>query len=49
VSCSLPDATPENAAALVAAGMLSVLFFPAVAFARRRRSARPVEPEPFAD
>jgi hypothetical protein len=48
VSCSLPDATPENAAALVAAGMLSVLFFPAVAFALRRRSARSVEPEPFA-
>jgi len=31
---------PENAAALVAAGMLSVLIFPAVAFALRRRSVR---------
>jgi hypothetical protein len=28
---------PENAAALVAAGMLSVLIFPATAFALRRR------------
>jgi hypothetical protein len=40
---------PENAAALVAAGMLSVLVFPAVAFALRRRSARSVEPAPSAD
>jgi Kef-type K+ transport system membrane component KefB len=33
------DMKPENAAALVAAGMLSVLIFPAVAFTLRRRSA----------
>jgi Kef-type K+ transport system membrane component KefB len=32
------DMKPENAAALVAAGMLSVLVFPACAFALRRRS-----------
>jgi Kef-type K+ transport system membrane component KefB len=31
---------PANAAALVAAGMLSVLLFPTIAFAIRRRSAR---------
>lgn len=31
---------PENAAALVAAGMLSVLCFPAVGFALRRRTTR---------
>jgi Kef-type K+ transport system membrane component KefB len=31
------DMKPENAAALVAAGMLSVLIFPATAFALRRR------------
>ena len=33
------DMKPENAAALIAAGMLSVLLFPAIAFALRRRSA----------
>jgi Kef-type K+ transport system membrane component KefB len=32
------DMKPENAAALVAAGILSVLLFPAIAFALRRRS-----------
>ena len=32
------DMRPENAAALVAAGMLSVLIFPATAFALRRRA-----------
>ena len=36
------DMKPENAAALVAAGLLSVLFFPATAFAlRRRKGAKP--------
>jgi Kef-type K+ transport system membrane component KefB len=34
------DMKPANAAALVAAGMLSVLIFPTVAFALRRRSVR---------
>jgi Kef-type K+ transport system membrane component KefB len=34
------DMKPENAAALVAAGMLSVLLFPAIAFTLRRRSTR---------
>jgi Kef-type K+ transport system membrane component KefB len=43
------DMKPENAAALIAAGMLSVLFFPAIAFALRRRSARPTEPAPYQD
>jgi Kef-type K+ transport system membrane component KefB len=38
------DMKPENAAALVAAGMLSVLAFPATAFALRRRSARAARP-----
>ena len=33
------DMKPENAAALIAAGMLSVLLFPAIAFALRRRTA----------
>lgn len=32
------DMKPENAAALIAAGMLSVLVFPAIAFALRRHS-----------
>jgi hypothetical protein len=34
------DMKPENAAALVAAGMLSVLIFPATAFAIRRHAVR---------
>jgi Kef-type K+ transport system membrane component KefB len=43
------DMKPANAAALVAAGMLSVLFFPAIAFALRRRSVRSTEPAPSVD
>jgi Kef-type K+ transport system membrane component KefB len=43
------DMKPENAAALIAAGMLSVLLFPAIAFALRRRSRRTVETAPYAD
>ena len=35
---------PENAAALVGAAMLSVLVFPFVAFALRRRHPDPDEP-----
>jgi Kef-type K+ transport system membrane component KefB len=38
------DMKPENAAALIAAGMLSVLILPAVAFGLRRRRDRPAEP-----
>lgn len=40
---------PENAAALLGAGVLSVIVFPAVAVSLRRSGARPLVQTPNSD
>jgi len=43
---NIGEVRPINAASLVAAGMLSVLIFPALSLAILRRDARTSTPEP---
>jgi hypothetical protein len=49
IGLELGTMLPENAAALVGAGVLSVIVFPAVAVSLARSGARPPVPTPERD